>query len=102
MVFSAEITLLFLMGACGALVKDLFNDGCIELPKKIDGKYSLGFLSSIIIGAFAGYIIDGSLVTAFMGGFMGSSVITSLIPKTYVFKSDESKKFDSSPLGNGA
>ena len=84
-----QIWQLFLMGAAGGLIKDLMNDGCIEMPKKIDSKLSLGFISSIIIGAFAGYFIDGSILTAFMGGYMGSSVITQLLPKTKIVENTQ-------------
>lgn len=80
MTFETEVIQLLAIGACGALVKDLINDGCIELPKKIDSKFSLGFISSMIIGAFAGYFVDGSLVTSFLAGMSGSLAISKLVP----------------------
>lgn len=74
-----EIIYLLIAGACGALAKDLIEDGAIQIPFRSDGKFYLGFLSSLIVGAFAGYAIDGSLITAAMGGYMGSSTITKLL-----------------------
>lgn len=76
---SYEIYYLIIAGACGALVKDLIEDGALQIPFRKDGKFYLGFFSSMIIGAFAGYAIDGGLLTAAMGGFMGSSTIAALL-----------------------
>jgi hypothetical protein len=74
-----NILILFAVGAAGALIKDLLQDGCIELPRKIDSKFSLGFISSMVIGAFAGYFVDGNYITAFLAGVSGSLVINNLI-----------------------
>ena len=71
--------LIFLAGMGGAFVADILKDNCIELPKKIDGKFFLGSLGGFLIGGIAGVTIDGSLLTAFMAGFMGKEVITRLI-----------------------
>jgi len=68
-----------LAGACGALVKDVLKDNTLRLPKIEDGNILLGFLGGVIVGAFAGLAIDGSPITAFLGGFTGSQVIESLI-----------------------
>lgn len=76
-----KFLLLFAAGSAGALIKDLLSDGCLELPKKLDGKIYLGFISGIIIGGFAGYLIDGSFITAFLGGCSGSMIISGLITK---------------------
>jgi hypothetical protein len=86
---TTEIILLFVAGAFGAFIKDILQDGCIELPKKIDSKFSLGFLSSMAIGAFAGYFIDGSFLTAFMGGMSGSLVLTNLTAEKKIVGNDE-------------
>jgi len=76
-----EVCIIFCAGALGAFVADVIKDNSIELPKKIDGKMCLGFLGGIIIGGFAGLAIDGSFLTAFMGGYMGKEVILSLVKK---------------------
>lgn len=102
MINSENIAILLLIGAAGALVKDLIQDGCIELPKKQAGKIYLGCFSGMIIGAFAGYLIDGSLPTAFMGGYMGSSIIQSLIPKKYDTIGGENSESCSPSFGNDA
>lgn len=73
--------LLLLAGAAGALAKDILEDNKIVLPKCTDGILSLGFLGGITTGAAAGYFIDGSLTTAFMGGYAGTGILTSLIGK---------------------
>ena len=78
-----EITLitLFIAGALGALVKDIIQDGEIVLPKKTDGKFSVGFLGGMITGGVAGYFIDGNPTTAFLAGYTGTAVIENLIMK---------------------
>ena len=72
---------IFLAGAIGALLNDVLNDNCIEIPKIFDGKMYLGILGGMLIGGSAGLAIDGSLTTAFMGGFTGKAVIQRLIEK---------------------
>lgn len=74
----------------GALVADLIKDNCIILPKKIGDVINFGSLGAFVIGGLAGIIIDGSLITAFMGGFMGKEVITALISKNSIIKNDDS------------
>ena len=69
---------IFLAGLFGALISDVIKDNCIELPKKFDGKFYLGSFGGLIIGGFAGLAIDGSLLTAFMGGFVGKDIINNL------------------------
>jgi len=41
----------------------------------------LGFVGGAIIGGIAGLTIDGSVATAFMGGFTGKAIIESLVKK---------------------
>lgn len=86
-----QIYLLFLAGAGGALIKEIISDNCIKLPTMKDNIIDLGFIGGIVIGAFAGYAIDGSYLTAAMGGFSGTSVIQALISKkTFTeFQQDE-------------
>lgn len=73
--------ILLLAGAGGALIKEIVQDNKLVLPKKIDRELSLGFIGSIIIGAAAGYLIDGAPLTAFLAGYAGFSMIESLISK---------------------
>lgn len=68
-----------IFGFLGALASDLIKDNSIELPKKEAGKICLGSLGGLIIGGIAGYLIDGSPLTAFMAGFTGISVIKGLV-----------------------
>jgi len=74
--------ILILAGALGALVKEILVDNKLTLPKKIEGELVLGFLGSLLIGAFAGWAIDGSPLTAAMAGFTSQSVIENLLPKS--------------------
>jgi hypothetical protein len=73
--------LLLLAGAAGAIIKDILTDNALELPKIVSGKICLGGIGGIIVGAVAGYSVDGSLITAFMGGYAGSSIIQGLVGK---------------------
>lgn len=73
-----NIYLLFLAGAGGALIKELITDAGLTLPTIKNGTLYLGFIGGILIGAFAGYAIDGSYLTAAMGGFSGTAVIQAL------------------------
>jgi len=77
--FNESFILLFLAGAVGALIADILKDNCLIMPKKIDGKLLLGCIGGIFIGGIAGLIVDGQLLTAFMGGFMGKEIITRLV-----------------------
>jgi len=76
----AEISF-FLAGALGALVKDILVDGAIVLPERVDKKLKLGFLGGMIIGAFVGWAVDQSLITAAFAGFSGKQMIEKLLPK---------------------
>jgi len=76
-----NIFIYLLAGALGSLVKDVLTDGKLKLPRVIDGELLLGFVGGMIVGAFVGVVVDGSFLTAFMGGFVGISVISNLIPK---------------------
>jgi hypothetical protein len=75
----SQYVVIFLAGAVGAITEDILKDNCLELPKKIGGKFFLGSLGALIIGGLAGLAIDGSLVTAFMGGYIGKSIILKLV-----------------------
>lgn len=72
------IWIIFLAGMCGGVIADILNDNSIELPKKVEGKLFLGWIGGAVLGGFSGVLIDGSLITAFMGGFMGKEIITKL------------------------
>ena len=76
--------LIFLAGGLGAFISDILKDNHLELPSKIDHKLCLGFVGGIIIGGFAGLFIDGSLTTAFMGGFVGKEFILKLVSKNKI------------------
>jgi hypothetical protein len=79
MLLYCSFIFLFLAGAFGAFISDVVKDNSIEMPKKIDEVLCLGFLGGVIVGGFAGLLIDGSMTTAFMGGFVGKEMIIKLI-----------------------
>lgn len=67
-----------LIGAAGALVKMIIEDGGLILPCVKDGKCYLGFIGGALIGAAAGALTDGEPVAIFLGGYAGTSLITFL------------------------
>ena len=77
-----NIYLLLVAGACGALVKEIIAENGLKLPSIKNGTLFLGFIGGILIGGFAGYAIDGSYLTAAMGGFSGTAVIQALAKKS--------------------
>jgi hypothetical protein len=68
-------------GMFGAVVKEVLEKGRLKLPKLINGELDLGILGGMFIGAFIGFMIDGSYVTAAMGGYVGVSALENLLPK---------------------
>ena len=74
-------TFLYLFGAglAGALIKDITQDNVLTLPKITEGKIILGSLGGAIVGGFVGYLVDHSVITAFMAGFTGTSILTTLM-----------------------
>jgi len=77
----AEGITVALGGMLGAFMKDCLVDNALELPFKKDGKLYLGFIGAAVVGAFIGYVIDGSLVTAMMAGYTGKGVLEQLLSK---------------------
>jgi len=73
--------ILFLAGAIGALVKDIVQDNSLQMPKKSNGSFFLGFLGGMITGGAAGALIDGNPMTAFLAGYSGTSMIENLLTK---------------------
>jgi hypothetical protein len=71
----------FIIGALGALTKDILKDNKLELPYKKDGNIYLGCLGGMIIGGITGYLIDNNLTTAFLSGYTGTAVIENLLLK---------------------
>lgn len=69
---------IFLAGLIGGLVKEIFDDNILTLPKKLDGQLLLGSIGSLLIGGVAGYLVDGNIITAFLAGYAGKSIIENL------------------------
>lgn len=79
--FESVPALIFSAGALGAISADIIKDNKIELPKIIDNNLQMGFIGGMIAGGIAGYIIDGSPLTAFMGGYVGKEIIGKILSK---------------------
>ena len=79
MLSTADIIILLIFGALGALTKDILKDNKLVLPKKKKGTIYLGCIGGLIIGAMAGYMVDNDPVTAFLGGFGGTQIIENLV-----------------------
>ena len=79
-----EICYLLGAGGLGALAKDLVQDNKIMLPKIKDGVFDLGFIGGILIGAFVGYAVDHSPLTALLSGYVGISVLDNILPKNTI------------------
>ena len=75
------IELSFLLaGAFGAIAKDIVQDGCLKLPFLKDGDLVLGFIGGALVGAFVGFAVDNSILTAVLSGYVGTSAIQHLLP----------------------
>lgn len=72
----------WLVGAIGALVRDLVEDRALDLPRIVNGKIFLGFIAGMIIGAFVGYVTDQNLLVSALAGYTGVSVIERLLTKS--------------------
>jgi len=76
-----EFVILALAGGLGALVKDVVKDNKLVMPSYKDGSILLGFVGGVIIGAAVGYLVDQNAATAFFGGYAGTQMLHSLMPK---------------------
>lgn len=81
-----EIIKFALAGGLGALIKDMVKDNAIRLPRRIGSKLVLGTIGGVMVGAFVGCVVDQSFFTAWMGGYLGFSVIEELIPPKVIEK----------------
>jgi len=81
-----EIIFFAVAGAAGGLVRQIVTgEGVLPLPKKYEGKLDLGFVSALIIGAFAGWIAPYSLgvdsVIAGLAGYAGQDAIENILER---------------------
>jgi len=74
----AEIATVALAGAFGSFIKDILQDGYLQIPEIKEKQVYLGFLGGALVGAVVGIVIDGSFLTALMAGFTGVSVVSKL------------------------
>lgn len=76
----------FFIGACGALVKMCMDEDGILMPNYKDGKIYLGGIAGIIIGAVSGVIANQNPLSAFLGGYAGTGLITAVVASGSVNK----------------
>ena len=69
----------FLVGAGGALVKLLMESDGFIVPSIKDGKLFFGGFAGVIIGGVTGILSNNNPLSAFLGGFAGTSLITTLV-----------------------
>ena len=87
--FLTDYCLIFLAGVAGAFIADIIKDNCVIFPKKSGDLLNLGIFGALLIGGIAGLLIDGSPVTAFMGGFMGREFIKRFAVKNGAYSDDD-------------
>ena len=68
------------VGAFGALARDIVRDNKIKLPHVKDGEVILGSIGGMVVGAFVAWAVDQSLLTAALSGYVGTSAIAHLLP----------------------
>lgn len=76
-----KIIVFAIAGAIGSLAKDCVEDNRIQMPYLKDGYFFLGFIGGMFVGAFVGYVVDNSILSALMGGYVGTSAIKNLVNK---------------------
>jgi len=79
-----SVLVLSLVGALGALFRDVVADGKIIFPKRTTNGMALGFVGSMFIGGIVGWLANNSPLTAFCAGFAGFSTLAALIPQKKV------------------
>lgn len=76
----------FLIGASGALVKMCMDEDGILMPNYKDGKVYLGGIAGLIIGAVSGVVANNNPLSAFLGGYAGTGLITAVVASGAVNK----------------
>lgn len=69
----------FLIGIAGAITKLAMDDDGIAIPNFKDGKVYLGGISGMVIGGVAGCIANNNPLSAFLGGYAGTGLISNLV-----------------------
>jgi hypothetical protein len=77
-----------LFGFLGALIKDLFEDNTLELPKIKDGKLYLGGIGGLIIGTVVAYLIDQNILLAFLAGFSYKDFLMKILEKNITIEKE--------------
>lgn len=76
-----EVAIYLLVGAAGALTKDILQDGKLQMPKIQDGSLYLGFLGGMALGSVTGWLTDNNPLMAFTSGFTGAGLAEALTAK---------------------
>ena len=79
---SGEVCIFLLAGGAGGLVRHLLSRGGLILPswKRVGDEILVrgGFLSSVIIGAGVGLLVDHNIATAFGYGVSGPYILEKI------------------------
>jgi len=78
-IISLNALCLFLLGALGALIRDITDDGGLTLPSLEKGNFYLGFAGGMIIGGVAGLISGDGFISALTAGFTGYAIILAAL-----------------------
>lgn len=71
--------LYIILGAIGATIKEIQEDGGLAVPRYKDGKVILGFVGSALVGSVTACIADNDPLTAITSGYMGMGLLTTLL-----------------------
>jgi len=81
----------FIVGACGAIAKDIIEGNKLKLPRVEKNNFCLGFLGGTLIGGISGILADANPVNAFLAGYAGTSLIENITPD---LEKKDTKKID--------
>jgi len=81
-----EVALYAICGMVGGLIRAIITgEGILVLPRIHEGRVDLGFISALIIGAFAGWIAPYGLgvdsIVAGMAGYCGIDFIENAVER---------------------
>ena len=66
-------------GSAGAFLKEILSEGFLKMPSLKEGKFYMGFVGSMIVGAAVGFLVDHSPLMAFFAGYSGFAAAAALI-----------------------
>lgn len=80
MIEEIQIFANFVAGFMGALTRNVVKNNRLILPKIENGTIILGFIGCGITGGGAGLAVGGNIITAYLAGYTGMSLISKVMP----------------------